>query len=110
MVNMAKITVISDTHSNHATVESALDIVRRRQVTHVIHCGDICDPQTVSLFHGLTAHFVLGNCDFDRESLREAILAVGATLHEPFGHLEIDGVKLAFAHGDDKSLLDGLEY
>ena len=41
--------------------------------------------------------------------LRQAMYGIGATLHEPFGQLELDGVKLAFVHGDDAGLLKQLE-
>ena len=35
-----KIAIISDTHSRYQTVEKVLEILRERQVTHVIHCGE----------------------------------------------------------------------
>jgi predicted phosphodiesterase len=34
---------------------------------------------------------------------------IGATLHEDFGHVEMEGVKIAFVHGDDGGLLRDLE-
>ncbi len=105
-----KIAIISDTHDNYSAVDSAVEILRERKITTVIHCGDICDSETVWLFQGLTVHFVFGNCDYDRHSLRQAIHGIGETLHEPFGHLELDGTKLAFVHGDDASLLRSLEH
>ena len=104
------VAVVSDTHSRHHTVEKVLDVLRDRKVTHVIHCGDIEDADTVWLFKGLTAHFVFGNCDTERLSLRQAVHGIGETLHEPFGHLELEGVKLAFLHGDDHRLLRDLEH
>ncbi len=100
-----RIAILSDTHSRHATVEKVLELLRDRQVNFVIHCGDIDDADTVWLFQGLTAHFVFGNCDTERASLRQAIHGIGETLHEPFGHLELEGVKIAFLHGDDKGLM-----
>src|SRR6476646_3063470 len=99
-----KIAIISDTHSRYQTVEKVLDILRERQVTHIIHCGDIEDADTVWLFHGLTVHFVYGNCDTERLALQQAIHGIGETLHRPFGQLEIEGVKIAFLHGDDEHL------
>jgi putative phosphoesterase len=104
-----KIGIVSDTHARHATAEEALAELRRRGVTTVLHCGDIDDPETVELFRGLDAHFVFGNCDWERAALREAMTSIGATLHEPFGNLELDGVRLAFVHGDDHDLLRDLE-
>jgi putative phosphoesterase len=83
--------------------------IARRGVRTVLHCGDIEDPETVRLFAGLDAHFVFGNCDYYLDNLRRAMAEIGATLHEDCGHLEVDGRKLAFLHGHDKSLLQELE-
>ena len=104
-----KIAILSDTHSRYATVEKALAILQERQVTHVIHCGDIEDADTVWLFHGLTAHFVFGNCDTERIALQQAIHGIGETLHRPYGRLELEGVKIAFLHGDDRPLMREVE-
>jgi putative phosphoesterase len=105
-----KIAILSDTHGRHATVEQALKMLQDRNVNFVIHCGDIDDSETVWLFQGFTAHFVFGNCDYDKTSLRQAIYGIGATLHEGWGFLELDGAKLAFVHGDDRRLLHDLEH
>jgi putative phosphoesterase len=105
-----QIAVLSDTHSRYQTVERVLESLQARNINFIIHCGDIEDAETVWLFQGFTVHFVFGNCDTERASLRQAIHGIGETLHEPFGHLELDGVKLAFTHGDDKKRLDELEW
>jgi putative phosphoesterase len=104
-----QIGILSDTHSRHQTVRTALQLVRDRGVNLVLHCGDIEDVETVELFRGFAAHFVFGNCDGDREELRRAAARISATLHEPFGNLEQEGVKIAFLHGDDKRLLRDVE-
>ena len=104
-----QIAVLSDTHSRYQTVERALGILQARKVNFIIHCGDIEDADAVWLFHGFTTHFVFGNSDLDRTALRQAIHGIGETLHEPFGDIELDGVRLAFTHGDDKRLLQDLE-
>jgi putative phosphoesterase len=103
------ICILSDTHSRYQTVETALALLQARKVNTLIHCGDIEDADTVWLFKGFTAHFVFGNCDYERTSLRQAIHGIGETLHEEWGHLELDGVKMAFTHGDDHRLLRDLE-
>ena len=101
--------IISDTHSRHATVQKVVEVLQQRHVYCVLHCGDIEDADTVWLFEGLTTHFVFGNCDAERAALRQAIYAIGATLHEPFGHLDLEGHTIAWTHGDDKRLLHELE-
>jgi putative phosphoesterase len=101
--------ILSDTHGNRRTVNLALADLRDRGVTTILHCGDIDDPETVTLFRGFTTHFVFGNCDYDKAALREAMSDIGATLHDSFGSVEIEGVKLAFTHGDDKVLMRDVE-
>jgi putative phosphoesterase len=103
-----RIAIVSDTHSRYATVEAALQLIEAKKVGLILHCGDIEDAETVWLFPGNT-HFVFGNCDTERASLRQAMYGIGATLHEPFGKLDLDGVKVAFLHGDDRELLTDLE-
>jgi putative phosphoesterase len=104
-----RIAVLSDTHSRYAMVESALALIAQRGVDLILHCGDIDDAETVRLFPGNT-HFVFGNCDTDRASLRQSIRGIGATLHEPYGCLELGGAKIAFVHGDIKRLMDDIEH
>jgi len=103
-----RLAIISDTHNRYAAVERALELLAPRQVDLIIHCGDIEDGDTVEMFPSNT-HFVFGNCDTERDLLRESIRKIGATLHEPFGQLELAGVSLAFVHGDDGRLLRDLE-
>jgi putative phosphoesterase len=104
-----KIAILSDTHSRYATIEAALQRVEERHVELILHCGDIEDGEAVWLFPGKT-HFVFGNCDTERASIRQAVYGIGATLHEPYGSLDLDGVKLAFIHSDDRKLFRDLEH
>jgi putative phosphoesterase len=104
-----KLAIVSDTHSRHAHVRVALAAINDRGVQTVLHCGDIEDPETVRLFAGLDAHFVFGNCDYYLDDLRTAMADIGATSHEHRGHLELDGRKVAFLHGHDKTLMQEVE-
>lgn len=105
-----KIAVMSDSHGRYHTVEKALTILQERNVNFVIHCGDIDDADTVWLFQGFTVHFVFGNCDHTQKlSIQQAVHGIGETLHRPFGQVEVEGMKLAFVHGDDWDLLEKLE-
>ena len=90
-----RLAILSDTHSRHATVARALEFVGSRHVDLILHCGDIDDVMTIELFPSNT-HFVFGNCDADRDELRQAIARTGAMLHEPFGHSRSDWRVLAF--------------
>jgi uncharacterized protein len=101
--------VVSDTHSRYPMVEKALSLLRARGIDLVLHCGDIEDSETVELFRGFQTHFVFGNCDWDRSGLQHAIEAIGGVLHEHFGHLELEGRKIAWLHGDDRRLFRDIE-
>jgi putative phosphoesterase len=103
-----KIAVLSDSHSRYENVAKALRLLEGHGVELILHCGDIDDAETVWLFPGNT-HFVFGNCDHERASMRQAIHGIGGTLHEPWGHLELAGKDIAFLHGDDQELQRDLE-
>src|SRR5436853_4908141 len=104
-----RIGIVSDTHSRYFAVEEVVKLLRERGVYCVLHCGDIEDADTVWLFEDVTTHFVFGNCDSERASLRQAIHGSGGTLQEPFGNLELEERKIAWIHGDDKQLLRDIE-
>ena len=103
-----RIAVLSDTHGRYATVNAALKLVEERQVQLILHCGDIDDAETVSLFPAYT-HFVFGNCDTDKAGLRKAMESTGARIHEPYGSLELAGKHVAFIHGDVRPLMQNVE-
>src|SRR5262249_31614106 len=73
-------------------------------VERVLHCGDIDDKETVRLFAPLPTDFVFGNCDSDLAGMKRTMDQIGATLHEHFGNLEIEGRTIAWLHGDDAGL------
>jgi putative phosphoesterase len=104
-----RVAVVSDTHNRYKTVDAVLSLLREHGVGLVLHCGDIEDAEVVRRFHGLTTHFVFGNCDDDREGLRRAMAETGATLHEHFGSLQLAGKNIAWTHGDDKRLFRDIE-
>lgn len=102
--------IVSDTHGNRLMVTRALAELRERGITTLLHCGDIDDPETVEMLRGFTTHFVFGNCDYDKDALRKAMDDISATLHEHFGSVELEGVKLAFVHGDKPQILRDVEH
>jgi uncharacterized protein len=103
-----RIAIVSDTHSRYATIETALGLIDQRQVDLILHCGDIEDSEAVWLFPPNT-HFVFGNCDTERASIRQAVHGIGATLYEPFGRMELGGIQIAWLHGDDQALTRSVE-
>jgi putative phosphoesterase len=94
--------ILSDTHSNYDIVKRVRQVLEKRQINEILHCGDIEDVETVHLLTGLDTQFVLGNCDFDTPDLRQAIKETGGALHDGFGHIERDGYALAWIHGHEQ--------
>jgi putative phosphoesterase len=103
-----KIAILSDTHSKQSTVHAALAAAARRSVELILHCGDIADDDTVRLFPAHTI-FVYGNCDARRGDIERAVGDIGATIQDPWAHVERAGKQIAFTHGDSRQLLHDLE-
>jgi uncharacterized protein len=99
-----RIGVVSDTHGHTEFTRPAVSILESCEVQQVIHCGDVGSAEIVRMFERWPTHFVFGNID-DARRLREAIAAAGQTCHERFGSLNLNGVRIAFLHGDDVALL-----
>src|SRR5262245_27542022 len=104
-----KIGVLSDTHGRIETIEVVLEHYAQRDVEMLLHCGDIDDAEAVRAFSEWDIHFVFGNCDSDRLAIRRAINAIGATLHDPCGHLQLEGKQIAWLHGDRAGLMHDVE-
>jgi putative phosphoesterase len=101
--------ILSDTHDRFENISKALEQFEEHEVELVLHCGDIESPDAVRHFAGVPTHFVFGNCDWRPDALRYAIAEIGATLHEPFGELELNGKRLAWVHGHEKRRMRDLE-
>ena len=100
-----RIGVVSDTHGQTAFTRAAVQMLEAFNPALVLHCGDIGSVEIVALFAAWPTHFVLGNVDYDAHKLEAAINICGQTSHGRFGDLEVGGVRIAFMHGDDESLL-----
>jgi uncharacterized protein len=98
--------VVSDTHGDVPRTRAAVRMLERMDVAAVIHCGDIGTADIVRMFSCWPTHFVFGNCDHDRRTLRDEMIAARQTCHGTFGELEFLAVRIAFLHGDDAGLLE----
>jgi putative phosphoesterase len=96
-----RIGVISDTHGHMGFTSAAVELLRERNVEVVLHCGDIGTPDVVGLFVDWPTHFVLGNTDYDAESIRDAAEENGMHFHGRFADLTLAGRRIAVLHGDD---------
>jgi putative phosphoesterase len=99
-----RLAVVSDTHGHVGNTRDAVRLLESLDVDEVLHCGDIGTPEIVELFGPWPAHFVFGNCDYDRKVLQAAIRQAGKKCHERFGSLELAGKRIAWLHGDDEAL------
>ncbi len=103
---MKRIGIISDTHGQVEYTRSAVRMLESLTPELLIHCGDIGAAEIVRMLKPWPTHYVFGNVDADEVMLRRAIEACGHTCHDRFGSLEVEGIRIAFLHGDDGSLLE----
>lgn len=89
--------IISDTHDDMASIKKAVQILNERNVSRVIHAGDIVSPFTFEVFRDLKGDFsgIFGNNDGDRLLLREKS---GNNIHNQPLILTIDGKKTVVVH------------
>jgi len=97
-----RIGVISDTHGHIPQTRKAVRMLESLEVEAVQHCGDIGTQEIVGMLAAWPTHYVFGNCDADRQTLRAAIDAAGQTCHEEFGELELAGVQIALLHSHNR--------
>jgi uncharacterized protein len=96
-----KIGLISDTHDNFRNIESAVKMFTDKNISYVIHAGDITTPEAVEAFAGLKLIGVLGNNDMDREGLSNAFEKIGGQLRGEVAEIEEDNLLIAVYHGTD---------
>jgi putative phosphoesterase len=96
-----RVGIVSDTHGHIKNTLDAARLLESLEVSQLIHCGDIGTPEIVPLLSSWRTHYVFGNVDYDRPSLRDAIHQAGQRCHERFGELGIAGIRIAWLHGDD---------
>lgn len=101
-----KIGILSDTHNYQDNTRRALETLRARGVTQVIHCGDVTTPAIVYLFSGWNVTFVLGNMDYGE--LADAVQAIGMPRPRVSAVVEVDGQAIGVTHGADHNLLLGM--
>jgi len=101
--------LLSDTHDNLPNVLKALAIFQQEKPDALIHCGDITDPDTVTLLHPYRLYCAFGNMDFQQDALRQAIRRLdednraGLVLE-----LDFNGIAAAVSHGHQREVLEEL--
>lgn len=95
-----KIAILSDSHDNLANLEKFLSLVKGEKINFLIHCGDVCNGETLRKirkdFRG-EVFLCLGNAD-----IKESILGLRDNpkikVFKDFGEIEIDKLKIGFCH------------
>jgi hypothetical protein len=103
-----KIGLISDTHDNFKTIESAVRIFGEKRIEYVIHAGDITTPEAVEAFAGLKMIGVLGNNDLDKKGLTSAFEKIGGELRGEICEIEENDLIIGVYHGTDFRKRDAL--
>ena len=107
------IAILSDSHDNLTSVDKALEILRSRNVSYVIHLGDIVSPFTMLKLLQYPARFVfvLGNNDGDVLTLKELAYKAGAIVKQQVHEFSIRDRKLLAIHGfGSKDLTEKIVY
>jgi len=92
--------VVSDTHNHIPNVEKIIDIFNSKNVSLVIHTGDITQSKTLSKFSRLNCPLigVYGNNDLQEKGLELTAKKLGFKFQNPPMKLEIQKVKIAIFH------------
>jgi len=99
-----KIGIISDTHDHHKNILRAVEVFKDRQVSYILHAGDIISPFAAAAFADVkTARFiaVYGNNDGERLFLKKKIEEFGGRIFEDTYKGEIGGRKIVMFHKPD---------
>jgi putative phosphoesterase len=101
--------VLSDTHDSLEITRRALELLTGLGCEALIHCGDLTTTPVIDMLAGtVPAHFVFGNNDFDRVELQRYAEDLGVGCLGTHGILELDGKRIAVAHGDVPQVLRSL--
>ncbi|MHA1755108.1 MAG: metallophosphoesterase [Candidatus Odinarchaeia archaeon] len=97
-----EIGVISDTHDNIFAVREAVKIFNEKEVSIVLHAGDIISPFVVKEFKKLYAPvtFILGNNEGELKHLSKVISEHNFNLSGRFYQDKLNGKRIAMVHGD----------
>lgn len=99
--NKMKIGILSDTHNNLSNLLFVLSKFRSRDITTVIHCGDLGDMGLIQYFDGFRLIYTYGNWDRSRGLINFEVQKLGNDLFAgPFFDGKIAGKKIMVLHGE----------
>ncbi|NDJ54508.1 MAG: metallophosphoesterase [Chloroflexi bacterium] len=98
-----QIGILADTHNQMDNTRKALDTFAARNVTRLLHCGDITTVAVVELFEGTQTTFVFGNMDrFHSDLMNTAKQLMGMGSAGYSYTAELGGARIAMTHGNDE--------
>jgi putative phosphoesterase len=102
--------VMSDTHDRLDAVEKAISFFNSKDITDVLHAGDLVSPFVVPLFSKLKAklHFVWGNNEGEHDFIKVRFADIGVAPLGDFAALQLGGRKIALLHGIHEEIIDSL--
>ena len=102
--------IISDTHDRLPLIDQAVKTLNELNVELVLHAGDFVSPFVVNSFKNLKAPLigVFGNNDGDKVSLKQKFTEIRADIRGNFAFVNVDGLRIALLHGDNKELMRSL--
>ena len=103
-----KIGIISDTHDDLDYLETAIEMLRAREVSSILHCGDLCGPGVIRAMAGFDVWIAQGNMDRHIGLSQAARETFGRIPLAWFQEPTLDGYPLAMIHGDNEEVLGNL--
>jgi putative phosphoesterase len=104
-----RLAILSDTHNHTANLRKAIDQLRQEKIETVFHCGDLTDIETALLLVEFRLIITFGNGDWNANQIRQNLSYYRT---DNFGDLiyrgEMDGVKIAAAHGHLEGMVENL--
>jgi len=100
-----KVGIISDTHSNIASIKKACKIFNEQNINVILHCGDITSEDALREFRDFKLYFVFGNIDVNRKELEKISTEIGFHCLKEEGVIILDKRRIALIHGDNKKRL-----
>lgn len=95
-----KIGIIADTHDNLGKIKTAVRILKEKNISYLLHCGDFVAPFTIPYlkegnFKKIIA--VFGNNDGEKLGLKKSFEGIGEICKAPF-HLTLEKFKILILH------------
>ena len=102
---------MSDSHDHRPNIRHALALFKEKQVSAIIHAGDLISPFCIKMFEEFKGKFYLcsGNNLGDTKIISNLMKEIGF-FYEDVGEFEIQGKTFALYHGTDEVKLNSLIY